>query len=444
MPAPLPVCDHSEIAIAQECPGTVGVSDMSWVMFADELYNARSSVFSQGLTAAIVRVHSLLNLATTPFSQTFSCLPALIAAYFSLARLLALSERHRRALAFLQLGFIFVRDRGFSECTPWPVQGWDMMVAGRTLTTRMRALEDESVLSEVPPSYREPGLRIAIITICAYAEDAPVRQLCSENRGLYSAGHGYDVHLFTSPSEITPNIMAGMDVSDGVHKPFFWKVNAVKNVLDTGRYDWVLWMDCDAFFMDPLRTIDSLVAMYAYNTTASARVSTPRDDAIQLLHEHLSTGDASVDISLIIAVDSTGINNGVWMMRNTAWSHKFLETWWHSDILSGPGKQHNCSDQSTMVHVLLHERAMDLDDTWDAIQAPIWPLEVRVAAQEHMQSFHQATAESVMSRAWQEGDFIKHHPGCHYYLAPCQYLYEEAEEMFRKKVLALSAATHSS
>ena len=42
-----------------------------------------------------------------------------------------------------------------------------------------------------------------------------------------------------------------MNVKDGVHKPFFWKVNAVKNILDTGKYDWVLWMDCDAFFMDP-------------------------------------------------------------------------------------------------------------------------------------------------------------------------------------------------
>ena len=31
------------------------------------------------------------------------------------------------------------------------------------------------------------------------------------------------------------------EVNDGVHKPFFWKVNAVKNVLDTGNYDWVLW-----------------------------------------------------------------------------------------------------------------------------------------------------------------------------------------------------------
>ena len=33
-----------------------------------------------------------------------------------------------------------------------------------------------------------------------------------------------------------------------------------------------------------------------------------------------------------------GINNGVWILKNTAWSHRFLETWWRSDILQGPGQ----------------------------------------------------------------------------------------------------------
>ena len=55
-----------------------------------------------------------------------------------------------------------------------------------------------------------------------------------------------------------------MDVKDGVHKPFFWKVNAVKNVFD-GMYgtppQWVMWADCDALFMDPERTIDSVIQM---------------------------------------------------------------------------------------------------------------------------------------------------------------------------------------
>ena len=36
---------------------------------------------------------------------------------------------------------------------------------------------------------------------------------------------------------------------------------------------------------------------------------------------------------------------------------------------TGPGKEHNCSDQSTMLHALLHDRVMDLDEDWDAYEA---------------------------------------------------------------------------
>lgn len=336
------------------------------------------------------------------------------------------------------MGFIFVRDRGFSECSSWPVQGWDVMLAGRTLAARSRVLDDESVV-RVPHAFRESGLRIAVVTICAYAEDEAVRVYCAQNRRLYSQLHGYDVFFFTDKSEILPNIPSGMDVQDGVHKPFFWKVNAVKNVMETGDYDWILWMDCDAFFMEPARTIDSVIVMHSANATPSSLLPPQGPNEPPDLAElrRKVNPDPPVNVSLILAVDSTGINNGVWILRNTEWSHRFLERWWHSDILTGPGKEHNCSDQSTMLHTLLHDHSLHLDHSWDQVEAPIWPLEVRVAAQEHLQSFHDATAETALSRAWQPGDFIKHHPGCHYYKVPCQYLYGEAEHYFETKAQEL-------
>ena len=63
----------------------------------------------------------------------------------------------------------------------------------------------------------------------------------------------------------------------------------------------------------------------------------------------------------------------------------------------GLSKNHNCSDQSTMQHELLYSSSMSVDPAWDAVEGPIWPQEVRVAYQEHMQSFHQATAITVGS-----------------------------------------------
>ena len=62
-----------------------------------------------------------------------------------------------------------------------------------------------------------------------------------------------------------------MNVKDGVHKPFFWKVNAVKNILDTGKYDWVLWMDCDAFFMDPGQKLMD-VCMRSFHMSSSLKI----------------------------------------------------------------------------------------------------------------------------------------------------------------------------
>ncbi|CAE8741807.1 unnamed protein product, partial [Polarella glacialis] len=431
-----PPCDLSEIPVAEECPATTSTG-LKWSSYSGELYQARAELFTGGAKASTLAVHQLLERATLRFSDAFSCTPALISTYFSLARSLMLQGRLRRALSFIQMGFIFVRDRGFSECSSWPAQGWDVMLAGRSLTARVRALDDESVL-EVPKMHRVEGMRVAVVTICSYAVDEPVKLICDQNRKLYSMLHGYDVHFFTDPSQITPNRGSQMDVLDGVHKAFFWKVNAVKNVLETKKYDWVLWMDCDAFFMDPQRTIDSVIAMYS-NTTAPSRLGPATQSEapeIAAVRQRMMPNPA-VDVSLIFAVDSTGINNGVWLLKDTPWSHRFLERWWRSDILEGPGKEHNCSDQSTMLHTLLHENAMQLDEAWDSVEAPVWPPEVRVAAQEYLQSFHDATAATALSRAWQDGDFIKHHPGCHYYKEPCQYLYSHAQDIFSNKVQAL-------
>ncbi|CAJ1409751.1 unnamed protein product [Effrenium voratum] len=432
MPGPvLPPCDNWQISVLEECPNAT-LDGLSWPRFQRDLYAARAEVFGDGLAEATRAVWGLVAEATANFSQAFACPGAVVSGYFTLARLLAQQGRKRRALAMLHLGFIFVRDRGFSECSTWPAAGWDVMLAGQVLTERVRQLDD-GLRPAAGGDVREAALRVAVVTICAYAEDEPVRVLCAQNRRLYQMLHGYDLHFFTDASQIQPNVRAQMDVKDGVHKPFFWKVNAVKNVLDTGNYDWVLWIDCDAFFMDPTRTIDSVIAMYSN----LSHLPQPGEDASAEELEMWRKMWPEVEVSLILAVDSTGINNGVWLLKNTFWSHEFLQRWWRSDILQGPGKDHNCSDQSTMLHALLQERALRQDgaELWDAYEAPIYPPEVRVARQEHLQSFHQATAQSALSRAWQDGDFIKHHPGCHYYKAPCQQLYQEAQDIFWNKVL---------
>ena len=180
--------------------------------------------------------------------------------------------------------------------------------------------------------------------------------MSEENHQVYADLHGYDLYMFTDPLQIEPHLGANMNVTDGVHKPFFWKVNAVMNVFDGPvKYDWVMWIDCDAFFMDPERTIDSVVMAYAgipglLPPPAQAHPEGASERIQKRFQEYAET-----DVEILLATDSTGINNGVWMLRVSDWSRDFLTRWWHSDILDGPGKNHNCSDQSTMQHQLLYE-----------------------------------------------------------------------------------------
>mmetsp|Transcript_171 Transcript_171/g.385 ORF Transcript_171/g.385 Transcript_171/m.385 type:complete len:471 (-) Transcript_171:174-1586(-) len=431
-------CDYTQIEIREECPNRSG---LDWEAYGEALYRARSQTFLGDSDAALRGIHELLTVATTPFHRAFECPPAVASTYFSLAQILGFQGRLRRAAAIIQMGFVFIRDKGFSECTPWPMQGWDMLLAGRNVAHKVRELDAQAVDLRAPRHVRFEKSKMAVVTVCAYAEEEPVRLLSIGNHELYTQLHGYDLHMFTSPTQILPHAAGGMDVNDGKHKAFFWKVNAVRNVFDMdANYDWVLWADCDAFFMDPERTLDSIIHMYTSNTSSPTVPPRQMDGAPDWEEGAMLAAAIAQDrtpVELLVAVDSTGINNGVWLMRNSDWSKKFLDRWWHSDILQGAGENHNCSDQSTMQHQLLQDNAMRLDALWDSVEGPIWPPEVRVVAQEHLQSFHQATAMTVASREWVDGDFIRHHPGCHYYKEPCQQLYLQAATIFEDKVRAL-------
>ena len=67
---------------------------------------------------------NLLNHITKKFSFAFECPLATVSTYWTLASILMFQGSMRRALSMLQMAFIFVRDKGFHECTPWPVQGY--------------------------------------------------------------------------------------------------------------------------------------------------------------------------------------------------------------------------------------------------------------------------------------------------------------------------------
>lgn len=121
-PAPKPEnCDCNGIEIKEECP--MSVSGFDWELYAEELYRARSLIFSGNVEGAKQYTLNLLTHITSKFYTAFECPLAAASTYWTLATILMFEGKRRRALNMLQMGFIFVRDRGFHECTPWPIQG---------------------------------------------------------------------------------------------------------------------------------------------------------------------------------------------------------------------------------------------------------------------------------------------------------------------------------
>ena len=87
----------------------------------------------------------LLHHVTLRFHVAFECPLATASIYFTLAQLIASNSPEgrglRRSLSLIQMGFIFTRDKGFYECSPWPIHGWDMLWGGHHLRNKIQALE---------------------------------------------------------------------------------------------------------------------------------------------------------------------------------------------------------------------------------------------------------------------------------------------------------------
>jgi galactosyl transferase GMA12/MNN10 family len=86
-------------------------------------------------------------------------------------------------------------------------------------------------------------------------------------------------------------------------RPTAWsKVRAVQNELLTPNRncEWVMWLDADAVIMNSTIPVESLLQL------------------------------ADPDADLIVTPDrSFGVSSGVWLIKNSDWSKRFLEEWWN-------------------------------------------------------------------------------------------------------------------
>jgi hypothetical protein len=130
-----------------------------------------------------------------------------------------------------------------------------------------------------------PKLRIAIVTICAYVDDHPLilKDITPVNRERYATQHGYELFLYRNhPLNDTVCIQHS-------------KLEVVRSIIQSDRFDWVMWMDCDSIIVNEHRRIEDIITEYA-----------------------------SSNHDLLITEELLGLSSANWIIRSSDWSERFL------------------------------------------------------------------------------------------------------------------------
>jgi hypothetical protein len=135
---------------------------------------------------------------------------------------------------------------------------------------------------------RVEGLRIAIASVCAYDERHKLHgidEISLNNRNTYVARNpGYEI-IFLTENPVPER------------HPVWSAIALPLALLETGEYDYVMWMDCDAMFIDLTRTVEDLLALY------------PEDTA-----------------DFYTTEDGRGLSGGNWIAKNSDFAKNLLRT----------------------------------------------------------------------------------------------------------------------
>ncbi|CAJ1458533.1 unnamed protein product, partial [Effrenium voratum] len=279
----------------------------------------------------------------------------------------------------------------FIDESPWPISSARFGDEHRSVAQLLRELKASFQASprSVLPTARLSS-RLAMVTICDYEADSALPRLAAFAHGLYAQAHGYGyVHHRTS------------ELADG-RAPAWGKVRAMLAALQDGRWDWVAWVDCDLYFMDLNKTLDSLLLTYAPSPESESE-----------------SDETDPEVNLLISEDSQTLNTAIFFLRRGAWSEQLLKRVWQDpDGQPSAFVDHTWWEQQAFAQELLGDnlrRFGRLRYARAAVHAaagfPLpgvlkaYPPQVRIIPQLEMNSYHPISSRLV-DETWSPGKFV--------------------------------------
>ncbi|CAE8598534.1 unnamed protein product [Polarella glacialis] len=373
-----------------------------WTDLLQEIGRGAELFKSGNYASAKALLAEAAEAVTRDESQAFSCSLGIASLYRALAFAHCADTRQdpqltRRAnqigLRFLHLAMNWLthtfvtsgHDQPLIDGSAWPIS---IQEINDDLTSVASAIARSGPTGHAPTlagrelrhDYSRRDLKIAIVSLCAYPADHPLPGFSMSNQGMYAKRHGY-------------TYIVERELVDTRRPPAWGKVKLVEREVLSGRWDWVVWSDCDTYFMNMSTTVESVLYTYAGRKAAG--------------------GDLELDpeVHMIVTEDSAMLNTGIFFARCTDWVGGLLRRVWGSD--TSPWINHPWWENAAFGWEFLKDMPRNFateDPAEWALRGEddltgVYARQVRVAPQSHFNSYHPITSR-FQHDTWQEGKYV--------------------------------------
>ena len=426
-------------------------SEPVWVHIREKLTLARERIDLGDLdSAAIVLEEPEIRDALADSKVSLRCASGSAAVLLVLADCYNSRDDSVRALRVRQLAAIFLsfdyqmKGHEWIENSGWSVS-WggsvDSLIGGVERLVAADINRDQSMKGLMEGIDITDGgtKRIAIVSVCDYDRDVtPLAELSRINKRIYADKHKYDLVFFDKAPTYTDYFTEHGNMYNS-RPPAWTKIDAVLNVMVEGTHDWVMWMDCDSYFMDmdvslsgvidvALRQRGSDLAENEFDSVITESIQSLKEwrppltasssEAFLQYTESLNnlTQNQDRSVHLIASEDGLMLNTGIFFIRRSACAFASLLQVRQLLFNRAPVTFHPWWEQTGII--LLNVLPFLLQkDRWApvAINRGFAPF-IHLLSQKQLNTYPPLIAGMLRTHAaFEEGDFIISFSGCKVY-----------------------------
>ena len=426
------------VYVITSCKGGTKCDQPFWIALQAEIGNFNPQKSEQGFLGSLGSILSLPD-------KGFECATGAAALTAQLAELYHLAGDRLRALRLRQLSSIYgaygLQTQGQErfDSSIWPIswkQTIDSALKSMVWYKSSAAHSDGAGISD--QRVRKSDVRIAIVTVCDYDTSVtPLARLSLLNKRRYATIHKHELVFFDRAPVFKDYFTDNGRMNYPV--PHAWrKIDALMEVMadDTKHFDWIMWMDCDSYFMNENVELSGLIAVDRSGQDTGSLPSEEVTARIRRLKNWIPNESVEFDRAVsefrtlarslvepvtgrtefIASEDGLMLNTGVFFVRKSVFAFHFL--WQVRALLFNSSRitSHPWWEQ-TGIMMLISAPFLANDMTWESVKlnrgfAPF----VRMHSQKDLNGYPPLIAGMLSTHTcFETGDFIVSFSGCKSY-----------------------------